>query len=336
MQNWGFGYGRDMTILAGDIGGTNTRLALFYNDEILIEQKFLSQKYKSLEEIIQEFLVDKKAKIVRAAFGVAGPVLEGRCHATNLPWVIESSHLASHLGLPSVFLLNDLEAKAYGISVLKESELFMLQSGKTDQKGNRSLIAAGTGLGEAGLFWDGMVHHPFASEGGHTDFAPRDDLEVELLGYLIKKFSHVSYERIVSGPGIYLLYRFLVEKGKEKESEVIRKELEKGDPPKEIAKWAREGDPVCLRALQWFFSLYGAEAGNMALKFLSLGGVYIGGGIAPHWAREMREGPFLSSFLSKGRFRPLLESIPVFVILNDNASLLGCAYVAKRSQNNNF
>ncbi len=319
-----------MMILAGDIGGTNTRLALFEGDSMLVEKKFSSKKYKSLEEIVLEFLKTEKKKISKACFGVAGPVRNGQCKATNLPWIIDVASLRTACGIPSVFLLNDLEAKAYGIRMLKKEELFLLHTGSR-QEGNQALIAAGTGLGEAGLYWDGKEHRPFACEGGHTDFGPRDALEIELFVYLQKKFKHVSYERIVSGPGIHVLYQFLIDSGKEKESESVRLEMEKKDPPLVISEHAiKHRDPVCLRAINWFLSLYGAESGNLALKMFSLGGFYIGGGIAPHLVNEMKTGSFLSSFMNKGRFQSLLETMPIYVILNDDASLLGCAFYARK------
>lgn len=318
-------------ILAGDIGGTNTRLAFFDGRTIVVEQKFRSQDYKSLEEIIHTFLQMEKREFKSACFGVAGPVVNGKCVATNLPWYIELNNLRKVCNIPTVSLLNDLETKAYGIRVLKKEELYTLQEG-TKQEGNQALIAAGTGLGEAGLFWDGKEYHPFACEGGHTDFAPRNDLEIELLSYLQKKFGHVSYERVISGPGIPLLYDFLIETGKGQKSKEIEQMRKIKSAPFVISEYAlKNQDPVCLRTIDWFLSLYGAEAGNMALKFLSLGGVYIGGGIAPTLIQQMKKGNFLSSFNSKGRFKSLLETIPVYVILNDDASLLGAAYYASKS-----
>ena len=220
-----------------------------------------------------------------------------------------------------------MEAKAYGLKVLKKEELFCLNQGEK-QAGNQALIAAGTGLGEAGLFWDGKDHIPFACEGGHTDFGPRDPLEIDLLIYLQKKFGHVSYERIVSGPGIYLLYEFLVETGREKRSSYVEGQKKS---PLVISEGAlKMKDPVCERVIDLFLSIYGAESGNVALKFFSLGGVFIGGGIAPFFAHQMKTGSFLSSFLNKGRFKSLLETMPVYVILNDDASLLGAAYYAEK------
>lgn len=316
-------------ILAGDIGGTNTRLALFKGDQMLVEQKFSSKKYASLEAIVIEFLKTQNKKISKACFGVAGPVRNGKCQATNLPWMIDVEELKSACQISSVSLINDLEAKAYGIRMLKKEELVLLHKGNAEPVGNRALIAAGTGLGEAGLYWDGKEHHPFACEGGHVDFAPRDPLEIELLSYLQKKFGHVSYERIVSGPGIYILHQFLTETKREKASLELLDALKEKDPPLVISEWAiKHQEPSCVRAINWFLSLYGAESGNVALKFFALGGVYIGGGIAPHLVDQMKKGSFIASFMEKGRFKALLESIPIYVILNDDASLLGSSYYA--------
>lgn len=318
-------------ILAGDIGGTNTRLAFFEGSKILVEQKFKSQKYPSLEAIVQEFFKNQKQKAEIGCFGVAGPVRKGRCQATNLPWVIDAETMKTSLGIPKISLLNDLEAKAYGLKMLKKEELFLLQQGEIGQEGNQALIAAGTGLGEAGLYWDGKEHRPFACEGGHADFAPRDDLEMELLTYLQKKYGHVSYERVVSGPGIPLLYRFLVDTKREKASPEVEEAMQGKEAPFVITEGAvNKKDPVCVRAVDWFLSIYGSEAGNLALKLFSLGGVFIGGGIAPFLAETMKRGSFLPAFKDKGRFNTLLESIPIYVIMNDDASLLGCAYFADK------
>ncbi len=316
-------------ILAGDIGGTHTRLALFENGKRFgEEEKFPSSEYKSLEEIVQKFLKGKR--VDRACFGVAGPVREGKSKITNLSWVIDAAILSQTLGIGKVFLLNDLEANAYGLQCLKKEELFLLHKGSA-QNGNQALIAAGTGLGEAGLFWDGKVHHPFACEGGHTDFAPRNAMEIELFVYLKKKFDHVSYERIVSGPGLHQIFQFLVETGKEKWSPDVKEEMSKKDPAKVISDWGKKNaDKACVHALNWFISLYGAEAGNMALKFLSLGGFYVGGGIAPQMIEKIQAGDFLSSFFDKGRFKELLQSIPIWIVLNDNAALLGAAKYAEQ------
>ena len=199
--------------------------------------------------------------------------------------------------------------------------------------GNCALISAGTGLGEAGMFWDGSQHIPFACEGGHTDFAPRDELEMELLRYLIEKYGHVSFERVISGPGIYELYRFLVDMHLEEEDPEVRRDFSLTDPPHVITNLALEGeDPLAVRAVDWFSSLYGAEAGNLALKFLARGGVYLGGGLAPRLAAILEKGDFMSSFVDKGRFAALLRDIPIRIILNDETALLGAAYYISRKK----
>lgn len=314
-------------ILAGDIGGTNTRLAFFEQGEIVHEEKFPSKNFHNLEDIVHRFLNGKKVKT--ACFGLAGTIHNGKCKTTNLPWIIDSKQIEKSLHIPKVHLLNDLEANAYGIQALSPEEFFTLQEGIA-QKGSCALVSAGTGLGEANLFWDGNKHIPVASEGGHSDFAPRDLLETELLLYLKKKFDHVSYERVVSGPGIYSLFQFLIETGKEILTDPVEKEMKEKDPSRVIAEWGGQRiDPACTRALDWFISLYGAEAGNTALKFLPFGGLYLGGGIAPRLAKQFQQGSFLSSFCNKGRFKALLEAIPIKIIMNDQAALLGAALYAE-------
>jgi glucokinase len=303
-------------ILAGDIGGTNTRLALF--DEagelkILAVEKYPSGKHAGLEEIISVFLAQHKSQVRAAAFGIAGPVREGRCKATNLPWEVDSAKIAKALNIPRVRLVNDLEANANGLKVLKPEELYCLQKGHV-AKGNQALIAAGTGLGEACLYWDGKAHHPFACEGGHTDFSPRDELEIELLLFLKKKHRHVSWERVVSGPAIVSIYEFFT--------------TGKGIGPKvwtSSPEICEEKDEASKKTVDLFLSLYGAEAGNVALKFLSLGGMYIGGGIAPKLVERMKISAFTASFSDKGRFQDILETIPIYVVMNDKAALLGAA-----------
>jgi glucokinase len=318
-------------ILAGDIGGTHTRLALYRPQEMICvrEKKFSSQEFAGLEEIVLEFLGSDKVSC--ACFGIAGPVREERCRATNLPWMVDARTLSQQLKIPRVHLINDLEANAYGIRKLKPEELSIVQTGHLSQKGNQALIAAGTGLGEAGLYWNGQEHLPFASEGGHSDFAPRNALEFELFIFLQKKFGHVSYERIVSGPGLMEVYQFLIETGRGEKNPALQEEMKFKNPGSVVSEYGRlNKDETCAQALDWFLSLYGAEAGNLALKYLALGGLYIGGGIAPHLVEKMKKGIFLSSFSDKGRFKNLLLSIPIWVIMNDQAALLGAAYVAKR------
>ncbi len=319
-------------ILAGDIGGTNTRLALFDHSQemrCMRESKFPSKEFQGLGEIVRQFL--GKDKPSYACFGIAGPVRNERCQATNLPWVVDAKQLSQELSIGRVHLLNDLEANAYGIRALKKDELLLLQAGDSSQRGNQALIAAGTGLGQAGLYWNGHEHLPFASEGGHSDFAPRNELEFELFCFLHKKFPHVSYERVVSGPGLGLIYEFLIETGRGQSSALVQEAMKQKSLGSVVSEHGRLGkDETCEKALDWFLSFYGAEAGNLALKYLALGGVYIGGGIAPHLIEKMKSGAFLSSFSDKGRFNKLLSSIPIWVIVNDQAALLGAAYVAKR------
>lgn len=321
-----------MMILAGDIGGTHTRLAFFEKGKVVKEEKvYSSQKYSCLEDIIKEFL--GKEKVEKACFGVAGPVVNEKANITNLPWVIEAFHIEEALQIPSVHLLNDLESNAYGIEVLEEKDLFVLHEG-LEQKGNQALISAGTGLGEAGLVWDGEKHRPFACEGGHISFSPIGDEEIALLVYLGKKFGgHVSFERVVSGPGLCNIYEFLIDTCREKESDELKNLMGKGPDAKVISEWGSKGkDKACKRAVECFISIYGAAAGNIALQFLALAGVYIGGGIAPQLIENLKEGGFLSAFLDKGRFKDLLNTIPIKVILNDQAALLGAANYAENYQ----
>jgi len=323
-------------ILAGDIGGTHTRLALFEKSgsySLVTEMKYKSREYDSLEAIIHQFLAEKKKKVVSACIGIAGPVRSGISQATNLAWMVDSKRLADVLGLSEVHLLNDLEANAYGTKVLKDSEIAVLHPGQK-QKGNQALIAAGTGLGEAGIYWDGVDHRPFATEGGHADFAPRNKLEIDLLLFLKKKFGHVSYERVVSGPGLYSIYQFLIESGREAASPEVDEAILNTDPPRVISEYSSK-DKACSAATDCFLSLYGAEAGNMALKFLAIGGMYVGGGIAPILFERMKKGAFHSAFVDKGRFTDLLHSIPIYVIMNDNAALLGAAYYARNQMEGN-
>jgi glucokinase len=318
-------------ILAGDIGGTHTRLALFENGRLHCERSFPSKKYSGLEEIVQEYLKKENCAVRAASFGIAGAVRMGVCRATNLPWRVDAKEMGRSLGIHRVYLLNDLEANAYGLGVLKEEELVCLQRGDPTQKGNRALISAGTGLGEAGLFWDGKRHLPFACEGGHADFAPRNSLEVELLFALQKQFGHVSYERVISGPGLRALYQFLITTGQATASLEVEEEMKRKDPSATISDWGvNQKDTACSAAVDWFVSLYGAEAGNLALRMLSLGGLYLGGGIAPHLVGALKRGGFLASFLDKGRFSSLLESIPIWVIVNENTALLGAAVFAEQ------
>jgi glucokinase len=325
-------------ILAGDIGGTTTRLALFARDgsgrlQALTETTYSSRAHDSLESILSRFLKAEASRpdgpagpIEAATFGAAGPVRRGRCETTNLPWVIEAATLASILGLPSAGLINDLEANAWGLDELGPSDVLVLSPGAPDAEGNSAIISAGTGLGEAGLLWDGRRHIPFATEGGHADFAPRNELEDDLLRYLRSRFGRVSWERVVSGPGLASLYEFLRDSGRGEEPARMAEEMGRGDPAAVVTSAALEGrSPLASKALDLFVSLYGAEAGNLALKTMATGGVHVGGGIAPRIRERLQTGDFMEAFVAKGRMRTLMESMPVRVVLNPGTALLGAA-----------
>lgn len=324
-----------MILLVGDIGGTKTNLALYeYDGELacIKEKKFVSKLYNSLWDIINEFLKDETKEIKKACFGIAGPVKNGRCYTTNLPWLVDANELASKLKITDVFLLNDLESDAYGLLELSPKEFFELNKGNRRQQGNAALISAGTGLGEAGLFWDKKKYRPFACEGGHTDFAPRDELEAELLFYLKNKFGHVSYERIVSGPGLCNVYQFLVDTKKTTWHQDFNDSIKVNDLAEAIStKAINNEDEGCSKAVDIMISVYGAEAGNIALKHFALSGVYLGGGIAPKILEKLKNGIFMKAFTDKGRFSSLMQSIPVRIILNNRTALLGAAYYALRS-----
>jgi glucokinase len=321
--------------LAGDIGGTKTNLAVYnYDaDERLVEKKagsFPSRDHGALGDIIRKFLGDELKTIRVACFGVAGPVKNGRVQVTNLPWVVDAAALQADLGFQKVSLLNDLEANAYGIKTLLPHETLSLNP-KADvrQVGNRALIAAGTGLGEAGLPWDGVSHRPFASEGGHASFAPTDAIGDELLSFLRKELGHVSWERVLSGKGMTNLYKFFRQRSGQAEPAWLTEQLRTGDLGAVVSHAGLTGqDQVCANTIDCFIRNYGAEAGNLALKMLALGGVYIGGGIAPKMREKMQSPLFLDAFLHKGRLSPVLESMPVYLILNEKTALQGAAWYA--------
>ncbi len=323
-------------IVAGDVGGTKTELALCdLGSGVCVEQRrasFRSQDYASLEAILAEFLGDEKVVLGAGCFGVPGAVIDGRCETTNLPWVLDEQKLAKAISAPRVKLINDLEAATYGMLQLGNDEVHVLQKGTLDRPGNIAVIAAGTGLGEGMALWDGMRHQAIASEGGHCDFAPRNDLEVELWQALGRQFGgHVSYERILSGPGIFNVYRFLRERSGEAEPAWLSERIAAGDPTAAVSRAAlSEGEPVCRQTLELFASIYGAEAGNLALKCVASGGVYVGGGIAPKLLPVLQDGRFIAAFVDKGRFRELLEQFEVRVALNPRTAVLGAAHYANK------
>jgi len=319
-------------ILAGDVGGTKTVLALFTERggrlALLREDVLASHEFLTLESAIERFLAGGPSETIAAAcLGVAGPVVEGLWEAVNLPWKLDEATLAETVGAKRVKLLNDLEATGHGMLGLPPSSLIALQTG-TARRGNIALIAAGTGLGEALIVWDGTRHRAVGSEGGHVDFAPRTDLEIELLQFLRREFGRVSYERLLSGPGLLNVYRFLRARRGVPEPDWLRARMAQGDPSAAISETALAGrDPCCVEALDLFVSIYGAEAGNLALKAFAVGGVFIGGGIGPKIRAKLLDGTFMTAFGAKGRLSPLLATIPVKLALEPRAALLGAAQV---------
>jgi glucokinase len=320
-------------ILAGDVGGTKVHLALFdfTNGELkhLRDKQFPAKEYSGLEQIVKEFIVTEK--VTAACFGVPGPVRDGRLRLTNLPWTLDSRELATHLKIDYVFLINDLQANGYGIAELTADQVYTLSEGDARQIGNRALISAGTGLGEAFLVWDGRDYVPYPSEGGHTDFAPRNEDEIDLLRYLRQKYNgRVSFERVVSGMGLTNCYDFLRDVRGVEEPAAVAARMAAEDPNAVITELAMAAkSEICEKALDLFVSAYGAEAGNLALKILSVGGLYVGGGIAPRILEKLKDGTFMKAFTDKGRLSQLLVHIPVRVILESRTALLGAAAYAE-------
>lgn len=323
-------------ILAGDIGGTHTRLAFFDVSGGRLHELslsvFPSREYRGLEEIVSGFLHDSGLRPAAACFGVAGPVRNGAVQTPNLPWMVKAKSLADALSLGEIMLINDLEANAWGIATLDAKDVVLLTPARSNASGNQGVIAAGTGLGEAGIYCDGLQYRVFATEGGHADFAPRTEIETELLRYLAARYGHVSYERVVSGPGLVNIFHFLRDTNRGTEPQWLTEQLAHGDPAAAISQAALENRcPLCEQALDMFVSIYAAEAGNLALKLMATGGIYLGGGIAPRLLPKWTSPLFMQSFIGKGRMQPLLESIPVRVIINDKTALRGAARFALAS-----
>lgn len=324
-----------LTLLAGDVGGTKTVLGLYdcWGEKLvcLDQAVFPSQRYAGLAEIIGEFLAERAEPPFAACFGVAGPVEAGRSEITNLPWVLTEDGLSEATGIERMRLLNDVQAMALGLLHLEEEEWVELNPAARRRPGNIAVIAAGTGLGEAILYWDGKRHHALPTEGGHCDFAPNTPLEDGLLVYLRERFGgHVSYERILSGVGLTHVYDYLRLRGVALESGELRAALAgAADRAPVISSWAlNRNDPLCREALSLVARIYGAEAGNLALKCLALGGVFVGGGIAPRILPVLRAGSFMSGFTCKGRFAALLKELPVRVAVHPQPALLGAAHAA--------
>ncbi len=329
-------------ILAGDVGGTKVDLALysFENGTLKVARtrKFPAAGYASLQDVVLEFLKDPAVKqdeenVIAACFGCPGPVKDGRLKLTNLPWVLDARELSNILGIEHIFLINDLEANGYGVAELGPSQIFELVQGDRSGVGHRALVAPGTGLGEALLIWNPAArrHIPLASEGGHVDWAPRNPLEVELLEWLWKKFNgRISTERVVSGLGLKNIYEFLRDGKKMDEPEWLRDRMEKEDPNFVIGTTGEDGScELTAKVLEVFASAFGAECGNMGLKLLCAGGVYLGGGIPPKILKTLQTGVFRQAFLDKGRLSPLLHTIPVRVILEEKCALIGAAAYAE-------
>ncbi len=340
-------------ILAGDVGGTKVHLALYSFESGKLrpvrDQKFPAAEHATLDDVVLKFLAeDPNASVaeagnpsnpnadhgvVAACFGCPGPVRDNRIKLTNLPWNLDVRDLARSLNIQHIFLINDLEANGYGIPELAPESIFTLHKADLSSVGHRGLISAGTGLGEALLIWDPHLrrHTPIPSEGGHCDFAPRTDREIALLQHLRQTLSgRVSFERVVSGIGIKNVYAFLRDSEKMEEPAWLRDRLATEDPNAVIGSCAEDGSsPICFETMQIFSAAFGAEAGNIALKVLSTGGIYLGGGIAPKVIKTLQSGAFTDAFLDKGRMRPILEAMPVRVILDDTCALLGAAAYAE-------
>jgi glucokinase len=321
-------------ILAGDVGGTKVHLALYDFTAGKLnhtrDKQFPAKEYSGLDEIVREFLGTDK--VSAACFGVPGPVRDGRLRLTNLPWTLDSREISLNLQIDHVFLINDLEANGYGVAELAPDQIFTLSQGDASQIGNRALIAAGTGLGEGMLAWNGRIHVPYPSEGGHTDFGPRNETEIELLRFLQQKYNgRISYERVVSGMGLTNIYEFLRDAQGMEEPKWLAEKIRDGhDPNSVITEMALSAkSEICAKALDMMVSIYGAEAGNLALKVLSVGGLYVGGGIAPKILEKLKDGTFLKAFQDKGRLSQLLINMPVRVILESRAALLGAAAYAE-------
>ena len=320
-------------ILAGDIGGTKSRLATFriVGNKLLQvrDQRLPSDAYAGLNAILREYLADDERPILAACFGIPGPVHNGRAKPTNLTWGVDAAEISEEFDIPQVSVLNDLAANAYGISHLEPSDFAIVQKGAPDAEGNRCVVSPGTGLGEAGMYWDGTRYHVWACEGGHSDFGPRSPLEIALLEYLMKQFGHASTERVVSGMGIENIYKFLRETGRGRELPAVAAEMKTTDPNRVISEYADSGKcPMCVQTLEIFVGCLGAEASNMALKTMALGGVYLGGGIPGKMLHRIQSAGFLHAFNDKGRMSSLMEKTPVRVILNDGAALIGAGYYA--------
>lgn len=321
-----------MKVLAGDIGGTKTLLAVVELEangapRVVREERFASREHSGLEEVLDLFGIAEE--VDAACFAVAGPVVDGRCETTNLPWRLDRRALSANTGIEHLELINDFLVIGRGLEGLVDDQLLTLREGREVPHAPRAVLGAGTGLGEAFLLWQGEGYQVFPTEGGHADFAPRNELEIGLLRYLARQHGRVSVERVLSGPGLVEIYRFLVEEAGHDPAAGVMRQMAVQDPAAVITAHAlASSDPTCVEALAAFTSIYGAEAGNLALRTLALGGVYVAGGIAPRIAGKLNDGTFCEAFLDKGRLRPFLEQVPVRVVLEPRVGLFGAASLA--------
>ncbi|MBK5968592.1 MULTISPECIES: glucokinase [Thiorhodovibrio] len=325
-----------MVVLVGDIGGTKTHLATadMVSGQVRLarECRYVSRDYPGLEDILRlylsEHLSDLAQRPAGAAFAIAGPVADDRSDATNLPWHLDARALEAATGIAQVGLLNDLEAIAWSIAGLDETQRLAIQSGDSAARGNIAVVAPGTGLGQAGLFWDGQSHRPFATEGGHTDFAPTNALEFALLEHLQRRYGHVSWERIASGMGIENLYEFLHQhRGATHHPRMQETLVQQGDVAAAVSMLAAGGEcAICQEVMDWFAQLLGRETGNVALKLMARGGVYLAGGILPKNLDLIRGSGFLQGFVDKGRMSGLLKAMPVHLIVEERSALIGAAH----------
>lgn len=325
--------GRIAMVLAADIGATKTNLALFKSDggqmTSLHEVKYKTNEYKNIVELTNAFIGDTFPFPDSICFGVAGPVLNGHAKLSNLDWEINTDELSDHFKIKNVYLINDLEATAYGLAMMDEKDVAMIHKGDDVAFGNAAVIAPGTGLGEAGLYWDGHFYHPFATEGGHSDFAVRNEFDFELFTFLQKKFDHVSWERLVCGPGIVNIYQFLRDEKKRVEPGWLKEEILKEDAAAVISRHVLQSE-ICKETMQLFIRFLAYESANLVLKLKATGGLFIGGGIAPQIVPLFESNAFYASFCQSGRLNYLLEKVPVKIILNAKAALLGAAFYGAR------
>jgi glucokinase len=324
-------------VLAGDIGGTNARLAIIELSDgaarIVRGHIFPPRSAPGLAPIVQRFLVESAETPASACFGIACPIVGGECRAPNLPWTVNQRALAADIGIPDTSIINDFDAVGYGLARLGPADVVTLQQGTPAEHGTIALLGAGTGLGEGFLVWDGDGYRVHSSEGGHADFAARDAVEWRLRTTLLDEFGHVSYERILCGAGLARVYRYLAVTGFAPERSELQHEMERDDPAAVVSRHALAGDdPLSVKALDLFASVYGAQAGNLALTVLATGGVYLGGGIAPRIVTKLGDGTFIAAFRDKGRLSDLAAQIPVHVIVNPDVGLLGAAAVAGAAQ----